>query len=528
MSNQMEFSDIEHLNRLLKEKRLNEKRSNEKHGSQNADFEARQTGLKSQASEKKKRNQKGGDPTPLPWVNYNPTSTLNTASPNANNYGVTSPINEIQTTPMTHINQAWKTVQMGGKLPSLWGKHPPVDKIAYQHPVETYTRSDIVDAVADVTADHPDDINETINSVYGKNRQSFNDEDLDTITSIHMDSDESSQHGGSNQLSCKFQRNLATNVQSMTVESQKHDRSRQNQKGGDPTPMPWQWYNPAISEGSQTMNYNITAPEMPQLMFETSGPSGNSPNLMEVSTCAPQTGGGKKSKSKTAKTAPTAPTATTAKTAPTAPTATTATTATTAPTAPIANATKSKKLNQKGGEATPMPWEWYNPTIPEGSQTINYNIANPEMPQLIFPTSGPSGNSPNLIEMPLPSCASQRGGGRGSRRRNQRGGTDLIEESITEGKLLKDLGDATLVVTPQNLEKLFAYVYKKYPTLEKVAPNVLEDADMDDAFIWSEMQLNPISFVVNSSIPELTLNFYENTYRTGKNLDAVRNAFGRE
>jgi hypothetical protein len=194
-----------------------------------------QKGLRSQAVENSTRRQKGGNPTPMS-PHYYTTQALS----NANNYGhlsasgVGTPV-----APSAQITPPWQLGQMGGNL-----------KIKIN-------RKDIIQAVEEATGHSQKSVSDTIDRLYGKTRKNFTESELDQIVDAQTDS---------------------------------------NQKGGDPTPMPWQWYHGGQSgpgglpESSQTLTNNMTNPEMPQLSFQTVGPSGNSPNFQ--SNVSWQGGGG--------------------------------------------------------------------------------------------------------------------------------------------------------------------------------------------------------------------------------------------
>ena len=92
---------------------------------------------------------------------------------------------------------------------------------------------------------------------------------------------------------------------------------------------------------------------------------------------------------------------------------------------------------------------------------------------------------------------------------------DITNAIAKNKKLHEALGSEDLVITPTNKLKLFAYLYKLYPELreEGKTSTIFEDADNDDAFIWSEYQDVELPHVINYIFNQ-TLNYYKNTYST--------------
>jgi len=69
--------------------------------------------------------------------------------------------------------------------------------------------------------------------------------------------------------------------------------------------------------------------------------------------------------------------------------------------------------SQAGGSPAPMPWQYYNPTVPMCTQALNYN--NPLIPKV-----GPSGNSPTFDSSNMIGGHRRRARSRSSRRSRSR------------------------------------------------------------------------------------------------------------
>lgn len=235
-TDEIEFNNLEELNRVL--------------------------GKTKRGASRRRNQQRGGDygsGTPLPWSNFNPQTGLNTQGLDANNYGRLSAQGVGSPT-------AGYGYQSGGAFDSLWGSNQPTLNQLSEPNYNTvyrgtggemsgggcgcksqkggnvssghFSRDEVAIAVADVTGDPLDSVYQTINTLYGKKKRRFTEEQLDTVTMVHVEDD---------------------------------------QDGGDATPMPWEWYNPNLSMKTQQVNPDYP---MPQLMMEMSGPSGNSPYLV--------------------------------------------------------------------------------------------------------------------------------------------------------------------------------------------------------------------------------------------------------
>ena len=132
---------------------------------------------------------------------------------------------------------------------------------------------------------------------------------------------------------------------------------------------------------------------------------------------------------------------------------------------------------------------------------IDYSVTAPELPQLMIPTSEPSGNSPNLIGGNSPSQAP-------------------IEQFRVSKQPLKELGNGIMVITDPNMHRIFDYLYQQYPALRQRTDTVdlFEQANQNNAFIWAEMADWPLNKVLTSLIKS-SIKFYNNN---NSNLNAQR------
>jgi hypothetical protein len=199
-----------------------------------------------------------------------------------------------------------------------------------------------------------------------------------------------------------------------------------NQEGGNPTPQPWSWYNSPSGVPMNTQHVDANN-IMPQLRFETHGPSGNNPHLIggakgaknikqmiEDGASLKELGDGilvvteenrkalfdyiyqanSQLKEKFGDVLERAEEAN----------AFIWNEMKDSPIGFVIEAVNSRlsdfieyeKSEQSGGNPTPQPWSWYNSPdgVPMNTQHVD---ANNIMPQLRFQTAGPSGNNPNLV-----------------------------------------------------------------------------------------------------------------------------------
>lgn len=500
---ELEFKDLKELNEMLKNKEKSvESRGRKSQSSQSSEtlgqeMSASQSGLSSQADEDKRRRskkeQQGGDfgATPLPWQWYGTDVQLNTQALNANNYGRLS----AQGVGSPTAGYGY-TAQMGGNFPSLWGTNEPTfnqleepnfntlygnlsDPQFYANNLkggcgcdqeggagEKYTREHIAEAVSDVTGDPKESVHETLTTLYGPKRQQFGDKELAEVTGVHSDEkgkemfpreavvEAVAQTTGEPQhvvnktieevYGPKKQFTEGELADAVTIQMDEKDKRRKQRGGG----------------GGKNKKYN--ASQAKKKLSEKSGLSESEISFLDQSKQYTE-----KDLDLIAKELK-----------------------------EVSGKQKGRRSGQRGGDATPMPWEWYNPSIPKDSQMINYNISAPELPQLIFPTSGPSGNSPYLIG----------------------GGSKEIAEAIDKNAPLnKTFGTKELVITPENKDALFAYLYEMYPKLKDSdkTKNIFQQAEDDDAYIWSEVQNFGMKDVINYIIDH-TITFYQDKYSDDK------------
>lgn len=345
---------------------------------------------------KNHKKQVGGDATPMPWTNYNQT-TFDTQAFNANNYG-SLPASAVGTPtagygyPQSGGRKSLKkkkanqtggcgcSGQEGGAFQSLWGTNDPTYNPVMGNPysqdlvggeLSDYSFDDVAQAVSNATNQAIESVSDYMNRTY-KNVKNYTQDDVSTIT------------------------NYFANMKDDLMDH-KQATDRMSRQTGE-----------TKAKSSQTLK-----------------------NMY---------GGMKKYTHKQ-----------------------------------LNQAVRAHRQNQTGGNATPMPWEWYNP--------------NGQMMDSMQ-TSGPSGNSPYLM-----------------------GGAN-IAQMIQDDAPLRDLGNRDQVVTPANQRALFEYLYQQYPQLRKnpETANIFENADRDDSYIWSEISdFGLIQALIY--IKQRTLNFYDDQYK---------------
>ena len=243
--NELEFKNLKELNEFLKNKdREHIHRKNQ------SDFSYEKLGSKG----KDRKHQHGG--TPFPWDNFNGPSPLNTQSLNSNNYGQMS----AQGVGSPVAGYGYHAGQMGGSFKSLWGNNEPsfnmeggcgCDRDQKGGDVK-YTRSNIEEAVSEATGDSKKSVHETLNTLYGEKRQLFGENEFNEVVDVHSGFPHGSEPHAEKKKSIEITKERTKKNQHEKKSKSLNTRRTGNQSGGNPTPMPWEWYNPSIQVNTQT------------------------------------------------------------------------------------------------------------------------------------------------------------------------------------------------------------------------------------------------------------------------------------
>jgi hypothetical protein len=273
-SDQLEFSDMKDLQKLV----------NRKQGNQQVSLPARQTGLRSQVGESQYSSQFGGQ-TGLPLEFYGgigggkkPVKQVKQVKQRGGQTGF--PLDyytgigggKKQTGGQTGFPLDYYTGvggnpkvsnQKGGRFGSLWGTNQPTFNQVSPSNFNTiynqlgsggdgdgdlssrdgqYSRSDVVGAVSKVTGDEQPTVDQTITTVYGPHKKQFSESELKEIADIHTEANRQlhEQNADVDQLS--------QGLQNLSLSAKRKSRSAQKaQSGGNATGMPLQWYQPTTS-----------------------------------------------------------------------------------------------------------------------------------------------------------------------------------------------------------------------------------------------------------------------------------------
>ncbi len=223
---ELEFTDLKELNALLKQAENRGKKQSARGGSRRNNSKS---SMKSQAAEQSgrsrrgRKNQSGGNPTPLPWQYFHGDSAaLNTQGPAANNYGQMS-------AQAVGSPTAGYGFQTGGAFPSQWGTNEPTFNALGKPNANTIygggngvtlTREETVDIISSPPVANLDDedVEEFLDAYHGKRDKYTEAEMMEAIGAIM-------EQGGGGRTRGR------------------RARKQREQRGGNPTPLPWQYFH---------------------------------------------------------------------------------------------------------------------------------------------------------------------------------------------------------------------------------------------------------------------------------------------
>ncbi len=517
--NEFEFKDLKQLNELLKNKDKTTRnircQSAKSSGTLGCEKNAKQTGLHSHVVEKRK-TQRGGNPTPMPWQYFNNENPLN-----VNNYGQLSAQNigydynamgggffdnfwgsnkSTQTTvdnTMKNVDESMKNA--AGTMKNAFGTMKnaagsmknEVENMGNDDEIftktmkntagnmkntagsmknevknignddEIFSKTNLETAISDVTGKPRSEIRKTINNMYGSGRKQFGKKELNKIVEAHTNKKNTSNnyeneiHTRENVIDAVSQAtgSTKTNIGKMIAGAYGSKKMFSDEDITNAVKTHFK------EKENGTMEINKQLYNVDQSLTEISQKTGIAPVLISMP---------KNKKLYTEKEIDEIVQDLIDLQA--------------AEIYKDGSIKNNKPKNKQSGGTTSMPLDWYN----------TFTL---ELPQLM--TGGFSKD--NLF----------------------------IQKFRDSKKPLTNLGNGVLVITEENIIKLFDYLYALYPQLKKRndTKNIFEKADEDDAYIWSEMYMSSLDEIIPEMINS-TINYYDTIHSDKKNRQYIRKIFG--